>query len=478
MSRERLALTLRLLRREGWRGVAERLVDRHRDARWLASFRDAGTLAAPREPPPRPCPPVLKILPMPPLRRLGGVSLQFLARFEMEARLSGAALLHPLDGAGRHLRLVVATPGERWALRWASEGVAGSETQRLAAALADGAEAAARYLGTDRVHLENLAPLPPAAAVGLARRGLRLILSVHDLFPFCPRPHLLEEPSKRFCDYSRDAARCARCLEHEPAHPAVDVNEWRSRAAELCASSAALVFPSPFLERRLDALLGLPPGRHYVIPPALPAPASLPAPPGAEQCRRRSPRAPLRLAFLGGARPVKGSRLLAELLARLQETSIPRPFRVVVLGGGDPAEMEALARFPEVRIRGYYRSGSLPSVLRREGVDLALLLSPVPESHGLVLDECRWAGVPAVALDHGALGERIRQGGGGVVVPPEAAAPALAELVRSLLADPATMEDLHPVPRPRSDTLESSARRHLDLYAMLSRLVSTSDPAP
>jgi len=78
-------------------------------------------------------------------------------------------------------------------------------------------------------------------------------------------------------------------------------------------------------------------------------------------------------------------------------------------GGGDPELLARLRRLP-VRVRGYYRSGTLPRLLRRDGVDLALLLSIVPESYNLVLDECAAAGVPVVAFDLGAVGERLRSG--------------------------------------------------------------------
>src|SRR5204862_7861290 len=66
------------------------------------------------------------------------------------------------------------------------------------------------------------------------------------------------------------------------------------------------------------------------------------------------------------------------------------------------------------------RAGTLPRLLRKHRVDLALLLSIVPESYGLTLSECWEAGVPVIALDHGAIAERMRARGGGVLVPPAA----------------------------------------------------------
>ena len=56
-------------------------------------------------------------------------------------------------------------------------------------ALVEAAALACRWLGTDIVHIENLAPLHPQVALRLAEHGLRLVLSFHDFFAFCRRPH-------------------------------------------------------------------------------------------------------------------------------------------------------------------------------------------------------------------------------------------------------------------------------------------------
>ncbi len=77
-------------------------------------------------------------------------------------------------------------------------------------------------------------------------------------------------------------------------------------------------------------------------------------------------------------------------------------------------------------MRGYYRAGALPRLLRRDRIDLALLLSIVPESYSLALSECRAAGVPVLAFDHGAVADRIRAEGGGLLVEPAAGAAGIA----------------------------------------------------
>jgi glycosyltransferase involved in cell wall biosynthesis len=119
-----------------------------------------------------------------------------------------------------------------------------------------------------------------------------------------------------------------------------------------------------------------------------------------------------RVAFVGSGLPHKGILVFDEITAGFVGSGV----EFVVLGGGDPEVLRRLRKLSGVRVRGYYREGSLPCLLVRQHIDLALLLSIVPESYSLTLSECQAAGVPVIAFDHGALGERLRTEGGGLVV--------------------------------------------------------------
>jgi glycosyltransferase involved in cell wall biosynthesis len=133
-------------------------------------------------------------------------------------------------------------------------------------------------------------------------------------------------------------------------------------------------------------------------------------------------------------------------------------------GGGDAGELRELRR-QGVRVRGYYRSGTLPELLRRDGVDLALLLSIVPESHSLVLSECVAAGVPVLGFSLGALVERVPRLGAGRLVPREAGAEGIATALREIRRDgpPAVSEESA---RLLSDPV-SAAAGHLAVYREL-----------
>ena len=133
----------------------------------------------------------------------------------------------------------------------------------------------------------------------------------------------------------------------------------------------------------------------------------------------------------------KGALVLEAALRRLPAAH--RRLEFFAYGGGDAAILHRWRRLPGLRVRGYYRAGTLAALLRRDRIDLALALSVVPESYGLTLDECAAAQVPVVAFNLGAQGERLRETSGLLLASPladdpEAAGTALARLLAQILA--------------------------------------------
>jgi glycosyltransferase involved in cell wall biosynthesis len=386
-----------VLRTEGLLAVRDRALDRLAEARRRRSF-------APAPPGWRPAPiPVLHLSATPPAPRLGGVQTHLLRRLETDS-----ALLYP------------EADGWRLEVQGRSMTFPGGPPSPIALddeAFERAVRSAVGSLGATALHVEGLAGLPPRSL--LRFQDLDLIVSLHDFAAFCPRPHLLEQPHLRFCRYSRDLARCGSCLRQNwPVEDAFQASR-RALEAELLASASNLVFPSEFLRRTYAELFpGLPPERQRVAAPG-PGLATLPS---------RKPGRVRHAAFVGSVQPHKGALVFEEVVRRLQGED---GLRWSVYGGGDPEILGRLRRLPRVRVRGYYRSGTLPRLLRRDGVDLALLLSIVPESYSLVLDECAAAGVPVVAFDLGAVGERLPGLGAGRLVPLEEGAAGVIRAVET-----------------------------------------------
>lgn len=438
----------RVLRAEGLPALRERLSDRWRERSRRLSFRDAGS---PLGLSPNP---VLNLLSTAPTPWLGGLQVQLLHRIETEAGRRPLALLYPEPGAWR---LETAENGRRLSLR-IEGGAPPSPVTLTDEAFERAVSRAAGEVGARALHVEGAAALPLGSLLALVRGGLRLILSVHDFGLFCPRPHLLEQPQSRFCGYSRDGERCARCLARDWAVP-VDFQEVRRElAAALLQAAGAVVYPSDFLRRRhLELFPGLAPERQRVIEPSGPANAPTPA----------SDRPVRHVAYIGSVQPHKGAQVFEEVVRRLPPETCP-DLRWSAYGGGDPELLLRLRRLPRVKVRGYYRTDSLIERLKRDQVDLALLLSIVPESYSLALSECFAAGVPVVAFDHGAIADRVRKRGGGLLVEPGAGAAGIAPVVEAL----ANGLRLPPPPSPLDEARDAAvnggdALAYGDLYREL-----------
>lgn len=156
------------------------------------------------------------------------------------------------------------------------------------------------------------------------------------------------------------------------------------------------------------------------------------------------------VAFAGNVQRHKGAHLLPELARATGE--------IHVFGGGDEALFRELRREPKLRLHGYYRAGQLPSLLARHRIGLVVVPSIEPESFCLVISEAWLAGVPVVAFDLGAQGERISTHGGGWLAPRESGVDGLVQLVRAWKSGTnATIPTSIPTPL-------DAARAHLDLY--------------
>ncbi|HEY2737380.1 MAG TPA: glycosyltransferase [Thermoanaerobaculia bacterium] len=411
--------------------MADRTADRLAESRRARSFIPAPPGWRPAEPIP-----VLRLAATPPAPRLGGVQAQLLARLDAEARRDPVALLYPTGSAWR---LEVEAGGERRAVTFPG------------AAFEAAVRAAAELTGAQAVHAEGLAGLPFASLRRLRRPDLRLILSLHDFAAFCQRPHLLEHPALRFCGYCRDLERCGRCLEQDGAFQAA----WRQEAAALLAEADALVFASDFLLRaHRDLFPDLPSERSRVIAPAVEA-GPPPKPP--------QPSRPLRhVALVGGVQAHKGALVFADVVRRLAGSGL----HWTAYGGGDAVLLATLRGLPGVQVRGYYRQHALRTLLRRDGVDLALLLSIVPESYSLALGECVRAGVPVLAFALGAPADRVPDLGAGRLVAPEAGAEGIAEALRTMLRE-GRVPEVPADAAARIPDAEAAARAVRELYRTL-----------
>jgi len=270
--------------------------------------------------------------------------------------------------------------------------------------------------GVKAIHLEGTSGVPLADVLRLIDGRVPVVVSVHDFSLFCSLTELLEQPIDRIRPDLQRLGLARRLLE----------------------SARGVIFPSCFLLEKHRELFSLPNLAGEVVEPGSAATASRP------QCdtARRG------IAFAGAVQRHKGAHLLPEI-AR----AIGRDLHV--FGGGDADLLRTLRGVPNVVVHGYYRAGTLPSLLARHDVGLVLLPSIVPEAFSLTLSEAWHAGASVLAFEIGAIAERVRRDGGGRLAPLETGAAGLIEII----AQASVVKAPESIP-----TAKDAARAHVALY--------------
>lgn len=381
--------------------------------------------------------PLLNVFMWPPAGRLGGAAIQLRQRMHEERALRDVALFYP----GIVERPWHARRGP--ALEPAVTELFQESFERAVTSVMERSEAKV-------VHFEGTAGVPIGSVLQMTDRGISVLLTVHDFSLFCARPHLMEEPRNEFCGYSVDADRCHHCLQQTWNSTRDQQAMRRTAARQLLQRARAVIFPSDFLFERHRELFSIPDLRGHVIAPGS---RRLAVPQG------KGGR--MRVAYVGSVKRHKGAHLLPKVIDALADLEIEWH----VFGGGDESMLRVLRNLPRVTVHGYYRSESLPSLLRRHEIDLGLLLSIWPESYCMTLSECWSAGVPVVAFAHGAPAERIERHGGGWLAALAEGAHGIAGLVRRWFSGEITTT----IPRDLS-TPRDAALAHVGLYRGLGLL--------
>ncbi|MBW8880791.1 MAG: glycosyltransferase, partial [Asticcacaulis sp.] len=197
-----------------------------------------------------------------------------------------------------------------------------------------------------------------------------------------------------------------------------DIVRWRDKWHDLLKNAVALIAPSQAaadiyartftglpIEVRPHQGPDVPTVRHETVP--------LPA--------------KIKVALLGGIGAHKGYKEIIALLRWAEKREPDLSFALI----GFSDDIEVIKSFPNLDDMGPYTQANLGEMVRTSGAQVALFLSPWPETYVYTLSEALTHGLTPVANDLGAPGERLRKLGVGELVAPGA---SHAELVKAIRA--------------------------------------------
>lgn len=282
---------------------------------------------------------------------------------------------------------------------------------------------ALKTLGVWHIHFHQTIGLPLEVWDLPALCGTGYDITVHDHYLACPRINLLNHDN-RFCGQPT-LADCEHCLNQPPllreriantlAAAGGSVKGWRARNAVHLSQARRVIAPSHDTAQRL----------RQFFPSVAVSVQAHPEPPLSVTLGFAPPDV-LRVAIIGAIGEHKGH---AELLATARLAlahQLPIQFLVV----GFTCDNEAYEDLINLDMLGHYKPEELPDLLDLAQCQVALFLSPWPETFSYALTEAWRAGLVPVVTGLGAQAERVLHHEAGVVM---SAAPDAAEVVDTLL---------------------------------------------
>jgi glycosyltransferase involved in cell wall biosynthesis len=332
------------------------------------------------------------------------------------------------------------------------------------------------------VHFHHLTCLSTSCVFEAKRRGLPVVMTLHDYWLICQRGQFLKRDVS-LCSGQEDG-ECVRCLAHQlsisggsawvskidrkimPSPPyfrgglaeirrrlygrfsrlffqrqARALAEVRTRMAhvrEVCAAVDLFISPSQFLQEQFLAF-GLPADKVLFSPYGHEGSAF----PDVAQAALLSGR-PLRFAFTGTVIPPKGVHLLIEAFRTIPASAA----RLTIYGGEVPYEgfpeygktlRELAAGCNHIVFAGPYRPTEVGRLLQE--VDVLVVPSIWYENAPLTIQEAFLAKVPVITADLGGMREFVQDGVNGLLFRPRDAAD-LREKIRRMIDHPALIEQL------------------------------------
>jgi len=302
-------------------------------------------------------------------------------------------------GASGTLRLECSCHGDSKPI--VCEFPAGISMESLAAQLS--------LLPIEEVHFHHTLGLSPSIWQLPGLLGVPYDVTVHDFFFVCPRITLIDE-SGEYCGQPGPAA-CQRCVEASALAPGVEkpfrlagnsIAAWRTLHATALARARTVWTPSRSAKEHMQRYL--PDLPMTVRPHAEPA--------FVYQRRRWDGLLPHHVAVIGAIGPQKGSGLLLACAKRALRDEMP--LRFVIIGHTDCDS--AFASLPNIDITGPYHPGQLGDLIAQSRATTALFLSVGPETYSYTLTEAWRHGLYPVAINLGAVSERITAEGRGSLV--------------------------------------------------------------
>jgi FkbM family methyltransferase len=254
----------------------------------------------------------------------------------------------------------------------------------------------------------------------------KLDIKIHDFNALCVSPHLLDV-NGTYCGVPKDFNVCRNCLKKNNGwyhswipedHKAVDIIEWRKPFAKLFEAATTITFFDPSSIEIVRQAFNLEKNKIKIIPHTT----------NYFKCDVRiNLGGPMQIGVLGTLSKGKGGDVVKALYEYIESKGIYADIPITLVGS---SFVELPRYFP---VHGTYKPDDLPAIINKRGINVILMPSIVPETFSYTISEAIKMGLPIVAFDIGAQGNRVKQYELGKVVPLGSSPEVILEAIKTIL---------------------------------------------
>lgn len=258
------------------------------------------------------------------------------------------------------------------------------------------------YFNVEGIHIHHLKTHTIDIVELAQKKKIPIFVTLHDFYGICPKVKLINNDGL-YCKSGRDKSMCRKCLKKAFGYNGMDLEQWNQKIYKVLHTAEKVYAPShsvrdifkDYYEETLKEFnVDIKVVEHGI---------------DLKKIQKSTQKNNLfKVAFIGGICPEKGSKLINEMICKYSGQEIEWH----IFGNIGDQSLNLLNKKNLIK-HGRYNREEIENKLNEENIDLVCILSIWPETYSYTVSEAIGAQIPILAIDIGALGERIQQYGCG-----------------------------------------------------------------